>query len=72
MKYFCSKQTITKSKDDIEVGQVCYALLERLHIIWVLSKYYCFDNTMYILLEQVSNEVNARIKSTLKPGEVFR
>ncbi|KAK5648316.1 hypothetical protein RI129_003208 [Pyrocoelia pectoralis] len=65
-------KTVTYSTDFRKVYECLPCLMDGLHMVWVLSQYYCTDEQMVPLLERISWCLCEKTKTALNTETLFR
>ncbi|KAB0803715.1 hypothetical protein PPYR_00685 [Photinus pyralis] len=65
-------KTVTFSEDFKKVNECLPSLMDGLHMVWVLSRYYCTDEQMVPLLERISWCLCEKTKIALNTETLFR
>ncbi|XP_015836813.2 dynein axonemal heavy chain 10 [Tribolium castaneum] len=65
-------KTVTSCEDFARVRDCIPVLIEGLHLIWVLSRYYCVDETMVPLMERIVFCLVEKVRANLDTQFLFR
>ncbi|PNF33091.1 Dynein heavy chain 10, axonemal [Cryptotermes secundus] len=68
LKYF---KTITHSDKFPPITGTLYPLMEGLHMLWVLSRFYCSDEQMMALMERIAWMLCSQAKTRLAVRDIF-
>lgn len=65
-------QTITQSDKFPPITGSLYPLMEGLHMLWVLSRFYCNDEQMMALMERIAWMLCTQAKTRLLIRDIFK
>jgi dynein heavy chain len=69
---FSSLQTITLSDTLPEITETLYPLMEGLHMLWLLSRFYCRGEQMVPLMERIAWVLCSQAKTHLQLRDIFK
>lgn len=72
MTTFSSFQTITLSDTLPEITETLCPLMEGLHMLWLLSRFYCKDEHMVALMERIAWILCSQAKARLQLSDIFK
>lgn len=65
-------KTVTYCDDFVRVKESIPVLMDGLHLIWVLSRYYCTDETMVPLMQRIVYCLVDKVRANLDNQSLFR
>lgn len=72
MNIFLYFQTISLSDTIPPITKSLYPLMEGLHMLWILSEFYCKDEQMMMLMERIAWVLCTRAKEHLLIKDIFK